>query len=142
MEGRLAPVFHIQKIQAFQTWPIRQAAMWPDQSLEFVKLSKDEIGIHFGLFLKAELISVISLFIDNQEAQFRKFATLPAYQGQGLGTQLLAYSLNYLAALNLNNIWCNARLEKTEFYERFGLELTKRWFHRAGIDYVVMEKKL
>ena len=39
-------------------------------------LQDDEDGLHFGLFNKEKLVSVVSLFIDGEEAQFRKFATL------------------------------------------------------------------
>ena len=68
----------IKKIHYQSTWAIRHSVMWPNKPLESVQLEADEFGAHYGLFVKDELVSIISLFIDdnNREAQFRKFATL------------------------------------------------------------------
>ena len=130
----------IQQITAPETWALRHKVMWPNQSLDYIKLPKDEQGIHFGLFLHAKLHSVVSLFVTEKEAQFRKFATAQEVQGKGYGTYLLNYLIEYAKQQDIERIWCNARSDKTNFYQRFGLQETEHTFKKGGIDYVVMEK--
>lgn len=66
----------IVPISAEQTWPLRHRVLWPEENPESIKLTEDPSGLHFGFQKKnGQLISVISIFINNGEAQFRKFAT-------------------------------------------------------------------
>ncbi len=111
-------------------------------SLAYVKLTNDEKGIHYGLFVDSELISVVSLFIfpEQKTAQFRKFATLKNYQGKGYGSQLLNYVINEAKGQKITKIWCNARIEKIAFYKKFGLQETKHTFVKNNMLYVIMEK--
>lgn len=131
----------IKEISATDTWPIRHQVMWPDQPFAFIQLPNDEQGLHYGLWLDKELISVISLFIKGDSAQFRKFATLDIHQGKGYGSQLLHYIIGIAKNKALSKIWCNARIEKAGYYEKFGLVQTKQRFSKKGIDYVLMEKR-
>lgn len=114
--------------------------MWPAEPLDYVKLPNDDIGIHYGLFVAGKLISVISLFVDGDEAQFRKFATITSEQGKGLGTRLLSHLMEKAELLEIKKLWCNARLDKTSFYHKFGLKETAHSFVKNGQSYVVMEK--
>lgn len=132
----------IQPITVTQAWPIRHAVMWPDHPLEFVKLERDEVdGLHYGLFVDEELTSIISVFIDDTALQFRKFATLKSKQGQGYGSHLLRYLIDVVApSYRIEKIWCNARVEKMAYYQRFGLEETGERFEKGGIDFVILQK--
>lgn len=73
-------------------------------------------------------------------AQFRKFATLTAYQGKGHGTLLLKFIMKFAKLNNVNKIWCNARVDKSYYYAKFGMTLTDKKFVKGGIKYVIMEK--
>ena len=132
----------IKTIPYQYTWPIRHQVMWPNQTIDYVKLPNDEQGIHYGLFVQNHLVSIISVFVINQEAQFRKFATLIEEQGKGYGTHLLTYLFTELTHKKVDKIWCNARLEKAGYYEKFGMIKTEQTFSKGGIPYVIMEKKL
>jgi len=98
--------------------------------------------MHFGLFREKELLSIISLFIEEDRAQFRKFATLLEEQGKGYGSRLLGFLLEEVEQHSLNSIFCNARIERTAYYEKFGLKRTEEYFEKGGRKYVIMEKKL
>ncbi|MEO9966582.1 MAG: GNAT family N-acetyltransferase [Reichenbachiella sp.] len=130
----------VKTIPFQSTWDIRHSVMWPNKKVDYVKLPDDEQGQHFGLFVGEELVSIVSTFITSNEAQFRKFATLNEFQGKGHGTTLLTYLMTELELQNLKRIWCNARVDKTNFYKRFGLTTTQNTFSKGGVDYVVMEK--
>jgi len=132
----------IREISAADTWPIRHQVMWPNQPFTYIQLPNDENGLHYGLSVDEELISVVSLFIQEDSGQFRKFATLAKYQGKGYGSQLLDYIMHVAKNIGLSKIWCNARTTKTAYYEKFGLKKTTKQFSKKGIDYVVMEKQL
>lgn len=113
--------------------------MWPNRPLDYVKLQEDHKGHHFGVFVDDLLVSVGSLFLINGVAQFRKLATRGSHQGNGYGSLLVNYLIDYATKHEANKVWCNARSDKTDFYERLGLNVTDQTFHKGGIDYVIME---
>lgn len=123
----------ISKISAAETWPIRHKVMWPAQPFAFIQLPNDEQGLHYGLFLDKKLISVISLFINEENGQFRKFATLTNQQGKGYGGQLLHYIISIARNKGLSKIWCNARIEKANYYEKFKFRPTNKQFSKKEL---------
>ena len=132
----------IREINMEDTWEIRHKVMWPDKELNFIKLENDEKGLHYGIFEKKVLISVISLFIQDDRAQFRKFATLKEEQGKGYGSRLLDYLIEESKDLGVKVLWCNARENKAEYYQRFGFAKTDKTFEKSGVKYVIMERNL
>ncbi|MDR7080285.1 GNAT superfamily N-acetyltransferase [Neobacillus niacini] len=132
----------ITKIDKEKAWKLRHKVMWPDKAFDYIKLEDDHLGIHFGLFKENMLISVISLFINKEECQFRKFATLQREQGKGYGSMLLDYVIKEAMDCGVKRIWCNARKSKVDFYKKFGLQETNYSFMKGGKTYVIMEKDL
>ena len=130
----------IKQIKASETLDIRHKVMWPDKPIAYVELPNDENGRHFGLFVNGELTSIVSLFEENNEVQFRKFATINKFQGLGYGTMLLERIIDVVKNDGFNKLWCNARVEKSNFYERFGFKLTDKRYEKGGIEFVIMEK--
>ncbi|MCY9662215.1 GNAT family N-acetyltransferase [Paenibacillus chondroitinus] len=129
----------IRRIQKEQAWQLRHEVMWPERELAYVQLSDDDEGVHYGLFEGDALLSVVSLFIRGEEAQFRKFATKVSDQGKGYGSHLLRHMLTEAKQAGVKRIFCNARSNKVSFYEKFGLAVTDKQFTKGGKDYVVME---
>lgn len=132
---------NIREITVEEVLKIRQKVMWPNKSIDYVKISNDKDGRHFGLFIDQELISVISLFTKNNIAQFRKFATEKKHQGKGFGSILLNKIIAIVIDEKTDKIWCNARIEKLEFYQKFGMKPTTNRFTKGGIEYIIMEKE-
>jgi GNAT superfamily N-acetyltransferase len=133
----------IKEIPAAATWPLRHTVMWPDEPISFVKLARDTVdGHHLGLFIGAELVSVISWFGDGGTAQFRKFATLSVHQKKGYGSRLLQHLIDTLARQGIEKLWCNARVEQISFYEKFGLRSTGKFFSKGGRQFVVMSMNI
>jgi len=133
---------NIQPIPPEATWPIRHQVLWPNRPMEYVQLPDDSQGLHFGLWTAHQLVSVISLFISEESAQFRKFATLEAEQGKGYGSQLLHRVIQEARQRGLQRLWCNARADKIAFYERFGLQATEKTFVKGGINYIILRTNL
>ncbi len=140
----------IQPITAAQTYDLRHSVLWPDKPADYVKIDDDPIGYHFGAFCQGELIAVISLFIQPDPirpagsvvARFRKFATRPDWQRQGVGTALLQHVMAEAKRLGARLIWCDARLDSTDFYRRFGMQTEGAVFHKGPVPYSRMSKML
>lgn len=125
-----------------ETRHIRHIVMWPDQSPEFVVLPEDESGTHFGLFVSDKLVAVVSLFIKGDEGQFRKLATMFDAQNKGYASMLIRHLISFAKSKGVRLLWCNARMEKTSFYQRFGFECTGLPSEKHGQAYIRMETLL
>lgn len=133
---------HIEQIRPELTWLIRRDVLYPGQALDKIRLPNDEEGTHLGLFDQNKLISVLSYFKNENSIQFRKFATLADYQGQGYGSELLHYLIEISKQEGIEHIWCNARENASSFYSKFGFQKTDQSFQKDGVDFVIMEKIL
>ena len=132
----------IKETELSRVWKLRYEVMYPEKDIEYVKLEDDEKGIHLGFYAEDKLVSVISLFIEKDSIQFRKFATLAEEQGKGYGTILLNEVIDYAERNNVKKIWCNSRIEKTDFYEKFGFKKTNKKYEQDGRRFIIVEKIL
>lgn len=132
----------IKKISGLDTLKIRQTVMYPNSDISEVMLENDHEGLHFGLFVNSELVTVISLFIKSDTAQFRKFATLDSYQSNGYGTKMMHHLIEYCRTHNVSTLWCNARSSKTRFYSKFGLNPVASPYKVNNIEYVKLQTSL
>ncbi len=132
----------IKNIQASDTWDLRHRVMSPNRPFDAIKLPKDEEGLHFGLFEDDKIVSVISLFVANDIAQFRKFATEISEQNKGYGSVLLNHIIEESVKNNVKTLWCNARVSALGFYENFGFGAVSETWIDNEIEYVKMERVL
>ncbi|KAM9988020.1 hypothetical protein ACTFIZ_003384 [Dictyostelium cf. discoideum] len=131
---------------------LRRDVMYPEKDLDYVKVENDQDQngntIHLGLYENdsdMKPISIVSLFLNREknEIQFRKFATKVEYQNKGYGTKLLSYVINYAKVNSIKRIWCNARIEKSEFYiKNFNFNLTNQKYTKDGRDFIILERFL
>ncbi|SHK35459.1 GNAT family N-acetyltransferase [Hymenobacter psychrotolerans] len=135
-----APV--IWAIAPSHTYLLRHEVLWPDKPLDYVKLDDDAEGYHYGAFQDDQLVAVISLFVNGSEARFRKFATSPAYQRQGIGSALLRYVVAEARRLEASCLWCDARQDSAGFYARFGMQPEGDVFYKGPIAYLRMARTL
>ncbi|KAI0662121.1 GCN5-related N-acetyltransferase [Cubamyces menziesii] len=159
MQTRFAQDRHgcgCREISADDTVSLRHSVLWPDHPISHVLLPEDASGYHFGAFLPTSTspVAVISIFIDPlpspssevssaRAARFRKFACDPAYQGRGIGSQLLQHVFEIAAKkLGCSVIWCDARLSASAWYERRGMQEFGETFFKGEIEYVRMVRAL
>lgn len=135
-------ITEIRETEIEKVLELRHKVMYPEKEADYVKLADDEKGIHLGLYIDSRLISAISLFTEEKSMQFRKFATLQNEQGKRHGTMLLNEVIDYAKRNNMEKIWCNARIEKTGFYEKFGFNKTDKQYIKDGRKFIIMEKIL
>lgn len=137
----------IRPITSEQTYPLRHAVLWPDKPFDYVKVENDAEGHHFGAFLDEELVAVISLFVNGNDAnpgraRFRKFAAHPDHQRKGIGTRLMEHITAEARRLGATTLWCDARLDAADFYKRFGMEAVSEVFYKGSIPYARFSRTL
>lgn len=142
---------------------MRHSVLWPGAPISQVCLPDDQQGWHFGAFITSqpEPVAVISLFaeplpIDNTAddvdsivdsspskpvaIRFRKFACDVNWQGRGIGTKLLDYSLSVARSeLRGTVLWCDARTSSARWYQKRGLTPFGEKFLKSSVEYVRMK---
>ncbi|GEP89962.1 1-(5-phosphoribosyl)-5-[(5-phosphoribosylamino)methylideneamino] imidazole-4-carboxamide isomerase [Chitinophaga terrae (ex Kim and Jung 2007)] len=133
----------IRLISADDTLQLRRDVLYPGESLAAMKMDHDADGLHFGVFEGAELVTVVSLFLDRGgSAQFRKLATAPGARGKGYGKALLAHLAEICRKEKISLLWCNARDTAVSFYEQLGYKSKGDYFIKGGINFIRMELPL
>ncbi|TWF37268.1 1-(5-phosphoribosyl)-5-[(5-phosphoribosylamino)methylideneamino] imidazole-4-carboxamide isomerase [Chitinophaga polysaccharea] len=133
---------NIRQITAADTLQLRRDVLYPNESLEAVMVENDRDGLHFGVYDQGQLVTVVSLFLGRDSAQFRKLATLPAAQGKGYGKAVLAHLASVCQKERIKLLWCNARDTAASFYDKLGYIKKGDYFMKGGIRYIKMELPL
>jgi GNAT superfamily N-acetyltransferase len=123
----------VLRLNASDTYPIRQQVLTPDHDLQKSKFENDDeedISFHLGAFIESQLVSVASFyyernteFTDLHQYQLRGMATLPKFQGQGFSSELLNMAFPVIKQNFCTLLWCNARVTAIGFYEKVGFKI-------------------
>ena len=130
----------IEQIRPELTWRLRQQVLYLEKTVNEMAMKEDFDGIHFGAFQNGYLVATVSLFQQEDDYQFRKFAVAENVQRTGIGSQLLDHITAFVNTQNGKRIWCNSRLPAIPFYIKNGFLQTGKLFTRNLIDYEIMEK--
>jgi phosphoribosylformimino-5-aminoimidazole carboxamide ribotide isomerase len=132
----------IRRIATQDTLQLRRDVLYPRETLEAVRVPHDEDGLHFGLFENAQLVGVVSLFMQGNSAQFRKLAVHPACQGKGYGNLLMQHLETICRQERIKLLWCNARDTAEGFYIKRGYTYEGAPFQKSGITFRKMQLEL
>ena len=132
----------IEQITPQLTWRLRRDELYPGEYMFNMEMEEDNYGWHFGGFMDNKLIAVVSLFKENTDFQFRKFAVQKDYQGKGIGRELLEYVIGFAKSEGGTRIWCNARDTAIQFYIKAGFKHTGEAFERKGVNFEILEKEI
>ncbi|MEJ0106849.1 MAG: 1-(5-phosphoribosyl)-5-[(5-phosphoribosylamino)methylideneamino]imidazole-4-carboxamide isomerase [Bacteroidota bacterium] len=130
----------IKEASLAEVWELRREVMYPEEKISFVQLPGDDKGLHLGLYIRKELVSVLSIFLQGGELQFRKFATKESEQNKGYGTALLHKVFEIAKEKKCRSVWCNARRDAAEFYTKWGMVESGDSWTKYGIEFIVMKK--
>ncbi|KEK23780.1 GNAT family N-acetyltransferase [Bacillus gaemokensis] len=127
-------MFTIKRIDASETYVLRQKILRPSQALDDCQYPFDyELHtFHLGAFLNNELISIASFSHETQanlqgsnHYRLRGMATVPSFRKQNAGSSLIHQAEITLKERQAEVLWCNARITVTDYYKRLG-------FHEHG----------
>jgi ribosomal protein S18 acetylase RimI-like enzyme len=143
---------------------LRREVLWPNASLLEVQLAVDSASIHLGAFAhqqedsseKRAPVGVITIHIsrpkdesalaepssESLEAQFRKLAVAPEWQGQGIGSRLVEQAGVVASDAGAQSLWCDARTSALAFYKKLGMQTEGEPFMRKEVEYVKMRRAL
>lgn len=134
--------YPIRVISAEETFAFRQVNLWPDMPIEHVMLTGDDAALHLGAFDGETLIGLASFFRQPPNVQLRKLAVASAYRGQGLGAELVQHGNRLMREEGFEELWCDARVTATGFYEALGFEIDTETFEKTGLLYKLARIKL
>jgi GNAT superfamily N-acetyltransferase len=152
----------IVPIAAEDTYKLRHEVLWPNASLLEVQLAVDPVSVHLGAYAHEQEkssgnrtpIGVITIHVsqpedksalaesssETLEAQFRKLAVAPEWQGRGIGSKLVKQAGVVASDAGAHSLWCDARTSALSFYERLGMRTEGSPFIRKGVEYVKMRR--
>ena len=141
----------IRKVSATAVYPLRHKVLRPNQTLADCVWAQDEDSdtVHFAAEYDGEIVGIASIAICPREGdssntwRLRGMATEPAWQGRGIGGQVLAACLDHARSKGSPLMWCNARTSALAFYRKHGFETVGEEFETKGVGpHYVMVKKL
>ena len=106
----------------------------------------DPTTFHLGVTMEEKLVTIASFFANTNKyvnarnpIQLRGMATLPDYQGKGLGTLMIRAAIDESKKRNHDVLWCNAREEAVNFYEKLGFKISSARFEipRVGPHFIM-----
>lgn len=127
----------VEEILAIRNEVLREGKL-PLDACRFPS-DQNEGAFHLGNFEENTLISIASFHpqslknYDGTGYQLRGMATIPGYQGKGMGNQLVNFAIVYLRGQQINYLWCNARKKALNFYAGIGFEIISDEFDVPGI---------
>lgn len=143
-------MIQIKKIAAKETYAARLAVLRKNIPLPYTFNGDfDNDTFHLGAFRADKLIAVSSFmkasnkkFIGSQY-QLRGMATLEEFQGLGAGKLMMEHAFKLLKDLNIDCLWCNARVIAVPFYKKLGMKTIGEPYDIASIGtHYVMVKML
>ena len=106
----------------------------------------DQTTFHLGIYRDNQLVTIASFFANSNEhiqaqnpVQLRGMATDYAFQGQGFGRVMIQAAISELTKRKHDVLWCNAREEAVNFYEKIGFKISSARFEipRVGPHFIM-----
>ncbi len=83
-------------------------------------------------------IGCARVIISDNEAHIGRLAVKRSYRGQGVGSAVCGFIIEYCQHLGCNSIWLNSQLQAASFYEKLGFKAEGEVFEEAGIEHIRM----
>lgn len=112
---------------------LRQLVLWPHLTIEGCEIDPDRLEDTYHVVVKDNdtivccgtfLVEAKDHFSASKQYRLRAMGTHPHYRKNGLGKMLIEFTIEHLKALNVDLIWCDARIVATGFYEKMGFSIS------------------
>jgi len=142
-------MIEVKRIGAEDTYKIRLEVLRKNIPLPYkFEGDFDPKTFHLGVYKGEELIAVSSYMerdhkdLGGSQFQLRGMATLSQFQGYGAGKLMMREAFLILNQLNVDYLWCNARVIAVNFYKKQGMEIIGNSFDipLVGKHFVMFKK--
>lgn len=132
----------VKQISLTETLPARSLALRKGRPYDecYVPEDKMEGCFHLGFEEEGGIIGVASFYpvpkagYEGNGWQLRLMGVIPAWQGKGVGEQILREGIAQLKTQHqADYLWCNAREAAYHFYEKIGFVFISDTFDIVGI---------
>lgn len=132
----------IKRVSAEEVLPLRALVLREGRAIATAMFPKDDhpSTAHFAYILNGEIVTVASVMKETHKSgtaksfQLRGMATRPDCHGKGFGAQVLKACLAYVQENDGDELWCNARVSASGFYEANGFQkIDPEPFDIAGV---------
>lgn len=124
---------NIQELQTSDIRKLRHEVLWPHKpSFEDCVIEPDYVSttFHMGAIENDIVVGTSTFLIDindkfdtTSQYRLRAMATSRSVRGKQVGRQIIEASIERLKNMNIDLLWCDARLEATGFYEKLGFKM-------------------
>jgi predicted GNAT family N-acyltransferase len=126
------------KSELEKAFAIRRQVFCVEQNVsEEIEMDEfDEVATHILAYIDNNPVGTARWRITEEGAKMERFAVLKDARGNGVGEELVIYTLDNLR--NNNFIYLNAQESVIKFYEKFGFEVVGNRFYEANIPHKKM----
>jgi GNAT superfamily N-acetyltransferase len=118
----------IKLVTAGEVLPLRALVLREGRPLATAIFPKDDdpTTVHFAYLKDGEIVTVATVVKETHDHgqphsyQLRGMATHPHFHGAGYGAKILSACLDHVRDQGGYELWCNARVSASGFYERQG----------------------
>ncbi|MCD4827682.1 MAG: ribosomal protein S18-alanine N-acetyltransferase [Acholeplasmataceae bacterium] len=109
------------------------------------ELTDNPFSHYFVYVMGSEVVGYIGFRVYDAQAEMMNFAILPDYQDQGLGTELLTYTTEYLEKLNVKTMSLEVRKSNKRaqhIYEKLGFKVShiRKKYYETEDGYVLIKE--
>lgn len=126
-------MMHVERISPEDTHALRHLVLWPhleSPDVCVIDIDHRSDAMHFGVRVHHEIVAIGSFFHMTSpkiEAtlpyRLRAMAVHPAHRGKDYGQALIREACQQLRQLDVDILWCDARLKAVPFYQRLGFHM-------------------
>ena len=125
---------------------LRRKVLRVPLGLDFTQeeLDQEDDQVHIAALEGNNIIAILLFVLDakNQKVKMRQVAVDPAYQGTGVGKQLVEFSEQWCKDNGFKKIELHARASVLPFYEKMNYAVFGDTFMEVGIPHFKMVKSL
>ncbi len=133
-------------------YSLRHQVLRPGQPLTscYYNEDKEDSAFHFAALNGKDVVGISSFYCESNDSlpegiafRLRGMAIEPSLQSHGIGTNLLTQAIDICKKAGADLLWCNARVDAKNFYQRIGFKAVGGSFNLDGIgEHYLMYREL
>jgi predicted GNAT family N-acyltransferase len=122
----------IKQLETKDIQKLRHEVLWQHKASDkdcVIDADSFKDTFHIGAVKNNEVVGTSTFMVDinnnfntNKQYRLRAMATSPKVRGKGVGKQIIEFAIEKLKQINVEILWCDARLKATGFYEKLGFK--------------------